>query len=66
MSNSSDANELKRTGGFASRLLNKELTERKKTTTQLSKVTVADAAKYAVTQQVAEETGKKEGVSVGG
>lgn len=41
---------------FASRLLNKELTDRtKKTTMQLNKLTPADAAKYATTEKTEEE-----------
>ncbi len=38
---------------FASRLLNKELTDRtKKTTLQLNKLTPADAAKFAAAEKV--------------
>jgi hypothetical protein len=41
---------------FASRLLNKELTDRtKKTTLQLNKLTPADAAKYAATEKAEEK-----------
>ena len=40
---------------FASRLLNRELTDRtKKTTMQLNKINPADAAKFAVEQTVVE------------
>ena len=47
---------------FAARMLTKELNVRMKTTTQETKISPADAAKYSNTEVAAEE--KKESVTV--
>lgn len=61
MSNSENLGTTNR-NNFASRLLNRELTDRtKKTTLQLNKISPADAAKFAANEKATEE--KKEVVS---
>ncbi|MBY0551220.1 MAG: hypothetical protein K2W95_28325 [Candidatus Obscuribacterales bacterium] len=55
MSNSENLGTTTRSN-FASRLLNRELTDRtKKTTLQLSKINPADAAKYAAAEKAEEK-----------
>lgn len=55
----SDNKEMKTTSSFASRLLNKELADRKKTTQSLLKLSPADAAKFAVESEHKETVSTK-------